>query len=608
MIAQRRLGEATASLSSAFERLASGQRINQASDDAAGLAIAAKLNSDTRVYTQAIRNVNDGISALSIAQGALTALTTISVRQRELAEQAANGTYSLKQRKSMDRELNTLVDEFNRIINGTSFNQLNLIDRSLTDLRVQAGYGTNGGISFAIGNELARNVGSGTFTQSNQGSYSSEVGLSSGDVNGDGNIDIIAPNFSGGVSVHLLSSTGSVSSSANYTTPAINLFSTQTGDFNGDGKLDIAAEDTTNSKLIVLLNNGNGTFQAAVSYATTGSLGSNRGTMGDFNNDGNLDIFYSNSVFIGNGNGTFRTGVTYAVPMVTLRNSAAGDLNNDGNLDIALTDSNGSVDVLIGNGNGSFQAVKTYVTGYLLTQALTLADFNRDGNLDMAAGVDGALPISIFLGNGDGTFKAVNNTYNLGSRVHDLQAGDFNGDGISDLAAAAYGSDRFTVALGNGDGSFRAAVTVCDSTGGAGAKDFIIADLNHDSVSDIFAAAYGNFYSVLQGTTKATTTPYLDISSRQGALSAMSVIEGTLQRIGSELGAIGSQQSRLSVTLNTLAVSRENFQAAESRITDVDVAEESGQLVRSQILQRAASAVLAQANQSPALALTLLRS
>ena len=101
--AQRRLGEATSSLSKISERLSSGQRINRVSDDAAGLAIADDLNAKSRIFTQAIRNGNDGISLLNIADSAIENLSGVVSRIRELAEQSANGTYSNKQRE--DRNL-----------------------------------------------------------------------------------------------------------------------------------------------------------------------------------------------------------------------------------------------------------------------------------------------------------------------------------------------------------------------------------------------------------------------------------------------------------------------------------------------------------------------
>src|SRR6266436_2837198 len=89
--AQRQLSLASDEVSQEYQRLSSGMRINKASDDAAGLAIASKLNADTRVYTQGIRNFNDGISLLNTADGAVQGLSTIVTRLKELAEQAANG-------------------------------------------------------------------------------------------------------------------------------------------------------------------------------------------------------------------------------------------------------------------------------------------------------------------------------------------------------------------------------------------------------------------------------------------------------------------------------------------------------------------------------------
>src|SRR6185312_14819206 len=88
--AQRGLDQATRQLASAYEQLSSGQRINDAGDDAAGLAIADSLRAKGAVLTQAVRNVNDGTSYLNIAEGALKALSDITQRQLELAEQSAN--------------------------------------------------------------------------------------------------------------------------------------------------------------------------------------------------------------------------------------------------------------------------------------------------------------------------------------------------------------------------------------------------------------------------------------------------------------------------------------------------------------------------------------
>ena len=89
--AERELSSSTQGLATTFQRLSSGQRINNASDDAAGLAVASDLTTDSRVYGQALHNINDGISYLSVAQGAVEQLKGITTRIKELSEQSANG-------------------------------------------------------------------------------------------------------------------------------------------------------------------------------------------------------------------------------------------------------------------------------------------------------------------------------------------------------------------------------------------------------------------------------------------------------------------------------------------------------------------------------------
>ena len=109
LVAQNELNKATSALTKSYQRLSSGLRINEASDDAAGLAIAENLNTRKRVYSQGVRNLSDGVSILSIADGASTGLNNIVIRVRELAAQAANGTYNSQQRKAMDAEAQALA-------------------------------------------------------------------------------------------------------------------------------------------------------------------------------------------------------------------------------------------------------------------------------------------------------------------------------------------------------------------------------------------------------------------------------------------------------------------------------------------------------------------
>lgn len=137
---QRRLGDVTGELSNVFERLSSGQRINSASDDAAGLAIAQDLNARGRVFTQAVRNINDGVSLYTIADSAVEALSQLAIRLNELAVQSANGTYSATQRAALDNEAQELAEEYFRVSRSASFNGQNLFDGTLAGgLRLQLG-------------------------------------------------------------------------------------------------------------------------------------------------------------------------------------------------------------------------------------------------------------------------------------------------------------------------------------------------------------------------------------------------------------------------------------------------------------------------------------
>ncbi len=125
--AQRRLGQATEKLTATYEKLSSGQRINKASDDAAGLAIADSLKADQRIASVAIRNANDGISSVAIADGALAEIGSVLSRLAELSEQSANGTFSTVQRSALQNEFSALGSEIERIAVTTDFNGVTLL-------------------------------------------------------------------------------------------------------------------------------------------------------------------------------------------------------------------------------------------------------------------------------------------------------------------------------------------------------------------------------------------------------------------------------------------------------------------------------------------------
>ncbi len=148
--AQRRLNSTTSTLQKSYERLSSGLRITRASDDAAGLAIADTLRSDTKIASTAIRNANDGVSLISIADGALSEIGNVLSRLAELAEQSANGVLSVKQRSALQNEFSALGSEITRIAATTTFNGINLLSGG-SEISLQVGFdGTaNSRISFS---------------------------------------------------------------------------------------------------------------------------------------------------------------------------------------------------------------------------------------------------------------------------------------------------------------------------------------------------------------------------------------------------------------------------------------------------------------------------
>jgi len=148
--AQRRLGQTTAGLQKSYERLSSGLRIVRAADDAAGLAIADSLRADQRIAGVAIRNANDGISLISIADGALSEIGNVLTRLAELTEQAANGVLTTTQRSALDNEFKALGSEIQRIAVTTTFNGLNLLSGG-AQVSLQIGFDSsvNSQISFS---------------------------------------------------------------------------------------------------------------------------------------------------------------------------------------------------------------------------------------------------------------------------------------------------------------------------------------------------------------------------------------------------------------------------------------------------------------------------
>ena len=140
--AQRNLNMSQGSLATSMQRLSSGLRVNSAKDDAAGLAIAERMNAQVRGMNVAVRNANDGISMSQTAEGALSQVSNSLQRMRELAVQARNSTNSSSDKDSLNKEFAQLQSEIGRVLGGTTFNGKHILGADATSLTFQIGANT----------------------------------------------------------------------------------------------------------------------------------------------------------------------------------------------------------------------------------------------------------------------------------------------------------------------------------------------------------------------------------------------------------------------------------------------------------------------------------
>jgi flagellin len=586
-------------LGTAFERLSSGLRINKASDDPALLALSSNLNFDSRVLAQASRNINDGISFFSIAEGALTQLSLITDRQGELAAQAANGSLSLTQRRALNAEANALVSEFNRIVEGTKFNGVTPLTYTGNIVGIQTGKGSDGSLNLIVGSELDRLQGTGSFTNSTTISGPNAIDLSSADLNNDGKVDLVYSLTAGGTSVAFGTGNGLFAApSALGDSGTTN----QIADVTGDGILDIVTSSATT--MSIYRGTSSSTFTLSNSFSTTGGLI----TLADQNNDGKMDIIKTASagsnaiVYLGNGNGTFRAGLTSQITDnvgVGALRLALGDFNGDGYLD-SVHKAAAANDIVIkfGSSNGSFASGVTLSSSAINNGSLhgfSVGDFNLDGISDIVGASSGG--IAYFQANGDGTFKSAL-TFSTANVFLQPTAIDINNDGLLDIHVST------TAFFGNGDGTFKSGTTTNNEVADA----YTLNDFSGDGILDQFTVNGGGYLQLeTQNTFSTTLMKYLNLTTQSSALNSISTINQTRQRISLELGLIGAHQSRLKTSLAVTQAQNVEIKSAENRISSADVAEETSRLTRITILQKTGAAILSQANLSPEIAIKLLK-
>lgn len=374
---------------------------------------------------------------------------------------------------------------------------------------------TNGNSSILLGN------GSGSFTVSTIAiGGGSNTGVEVADLNLDGKMDIAFSGSAGVVSFFSGNGDGTFSARRAFGTGSIPN-SILSADVNGDGKLDLATSNQNGANFSVLTN----TFSASCvspSFATptnfTAGIGSLNNAVGDVNLDGKPDVIIANaagnnfSVLLNNGMGGFSTTVLSTLGFAPDSISMA-DFNKDGKPDLAITNRfSDSLSILLGNGTGLFTLSVSVPVGGINPSALTVADFNLDSNPDVVtANVNGGGSISIFLGNG--TNVNTPTVINVGSSPA-VVAGDFNKDGKPDIAVSVGSLNTINIFLGNGMGGFSSPITF--SSGGVLPFLQEVADFNGDGNQDLLIT---NFTSatglVFLGNGLGNFTAGLSIASAQ---------------------------------------------------------------------------------------------
>ncbi len=401
-------------------------------------------------------------------------------------------------------------------------------------------------------------------TYDSGGQYADSVAVA--DVNGDSKPDLVVANqcvdancANGSVSVLLGNGDGTFQPVVTYGSGGASPSSVAVADVNGDSKPDLVVANQcvdancATGSVSVLLGNGDGTFQAPVTYGSGGFFTFSV-AVADVNGDGKPDLLVANwcpdagdcgspnaptmdapvqefgrvGVLLGNGDGTFQAAVVYNSGGYRVNSVAVGDVNGDGKPDLLVVNEftyfvNGDgsdVGVLLGNGDGTFQAPVNYISGGWYAFSGAVGDVNGDGKPDLLVTNSGPCElcqrstVGVLLGNGDGTFQAVVTYVSGGLDARSVAVGDVNGDSKPDLVVANQCVDAncatgsVSVLLGNGDGTFQPAVTY--GSGGTNAAAVTVADLNGDGKPDVAVANYNtSSVGVLLNISSSPTTTTL---------------------------------------------------------------------------------------------------
>ncbi|WP_026892307.1 flagellin N-terminal helical domain-containing protein [Lacrimispora aerotolerans] len=576
-----------------LEKLSSGYRINRAGDDAAGLAISEKMRAQITGLDTAKKNANDGISLIQTTEGNLTEVHSMLNRMVELADQSANGTYQDKvDRDNLQKEVTSLKDEIDRISEGANYNGIKLLDGSLS----AAGATSASGTKTAQGLDTEFNGAELTISDvaATKGSYTNGTALANGDIKNGETLEL----------------TTSLSNGKNI---KISLTAKDYTDGTAGGEL-VGEDGTVYAKYAA--GGATGPTAAELSKAVTGALrDSDIGK--DFKVKDNADGTFT----LTNAEAGAAAPRVLAAFNATIKN-ADGTIKSEATKGLTATrgtDAYQSIDGSQFTGKeytGSDNSVLT-INGKKFAIIVDQATSDATANLIKKASDAGLEIVRVssvddtagtYAATGDGDLKLdVDDAATTGNDKKN-DAAKLQGDNIAAALGKALGKNvTFVAATGDKNGTdavashfeFKSDTTIDPSKKkGAGLT------LQIGESSEAFNQMTVTVNSM---DTKSLGINTVDISTQAGAKTAVDLVKNAINSVSSTRGDLGALQNRLEHTINNLSVTSENMTAAESRIRDVDMAQEMMGLTKNKILVSASQAMLAQANQIPQGVLQLLQ-
>ena len=642
-------------MNQALERISSGLRINNAVDDAAGASLVNRMTSQVKGLEAAIRNAADAVSLTQTAEGALGEVSSILHRMRELAVQAANGVYTGQDRQAIQNEVGQLQLELARIAENSTFNAVKMLNGDFTNTAFQIGFQPGDSAILSIENvdptglgeylvatDQLKNSSSTFFPAAFPSVANNKAGLTSKIVEGEdltiyGNVGNATIDINGGASAKEIAAAitarkGETGVYADAQTRMNVTFSElaagsaaapDTVSFNLYGKNDTAVLIAANVDFgIASGQSANLSELAAAINGTSGktgitaSLSIDKSTMTLISDDGydivvenyslvgvtgptmnisGADEDYANltdgtSVFTDSG-GTATTTSLYS-PIELTAGTDPDTVGVSGTLKFhspfvfsVSTDSQGSdaaplatVDQTTGNGGGALAVTTNEITSLVVVPDTTGSSVALAGG-----GANGsATGMTIeFRTDGSGGITTPVRILNMGS--------GFN-----------YG-DVITVQDYLIDSSI-------DPTAGGYAAKYVDITLTHPDDSTITTAIStpGGLFSGNPSGASLSSVSELDVLNVANSLKMLTAVDGALVRIDLERSDLGATMSRMEHTISNLSNIVMNTKAARSRINDADIAAESTELSKAQVLNQAAQAMLAQANKAQQSILQLL--